>query len=298
MNLLDRVIAGLLPLVPRPVVSHFARRYIAGATIDDAVRVMHALNQRGMLATVDVLGENITRLRDGEAGALEYIALLERIAADGLDANISVKLTQIGLALDPAACLEHMQRVCRRAQELGNFVRLDMEDSSVTQATLDLYHALRTDFPAVGVVIQAYLRRSRADVKRLTAERANVRLCKGIYVEPHTIAYRDADIIRRSYVELLEILLDAGCYVGIATHDEILVFEAMALIDRLGLGREQYEFQMLLGVQEELRQIIIDAGHRLRVYIPYGEHWYAYSMRRLRENPQVAGHVFRAMWHL
>jgi proline dehydrogenase len=293
MNILDRLIAGSLPLVPRPVISHFARRYIGGATRDEALSLVRDLNGRGYLGTIDILGENIVDSAAAAATAIEYIDLLDRITADGLDSNVSIKLTQLGLAIDPAACLEQMRRVCRRAAELDNFVRIDMEDSSVTQATLDLYRALRADFEGVGIVIQSYLRRSRSDARQLAASRANVRLCKGIYNEPRSVAWQGAEIIRRSYVELLEILLDGGCYVGIATHDERLVYEAMRLIDERGLAPEQYEFQMLLGVQEELRRIILDAGHRLRVYVPFGEHWYAYSMRRLKENPQIAGHVFR-----
>jgi proline dehydrogenase len=168
-----------------------------------------------------------------------------------------------------------------------------MEDSSCTQATLDTYRALRREFGAVGVALQAYLRRSRADVLQLAAEGANLRLCKGIYIEPRVIAYRDREIVRQNFVELLGILLRSGCYVGIATHDEIVVWHALRLIDELKLPREAYEFQMLLGVDEELRRILVGAGHRLRVYVPFGAHWYAYSVRRLKENPDIITHVVR-----
>ncbi len=293
MSLVNRLIANALPAVPRPIIGRFSKRYIAGSTLDDAVRVVRELNRTGVMATVDVLGEHLTRIEEADAALRSYLDLLARIAAEKLDSNISVKLTALGLKLDPAICRKHMRTLCTAAREQGNFVRIDMEDSSCTAPTLALYGELRREFENVGPVIQAYLRRSRDDVMALAAERANVRLCKGIYVEPRAIAYRDREIVRQNYVELLAILLRNGSYVGIATHDEILVWHALRLIDELGLPREKYEFQMLLGVDEELRRILVAAGHRLRVYVPFGAHWYAYSMRRLKENPDIVGHVLR-----
>jgi proline dehydrogenase len=295
MSLVNRLLATALPVVPRPVIGRFSRRYIAGPKLDDAARVVRELNRSGVMATVDVLGEHLTRIEEAEPAINSYLQLLDRIAADGLDANISVKLTALGLQIDPQVCLKHMRRLCQAAREHGNFVRIDMEDSSCTTTTLEIHRELRREFEAVGTVIQSYLRRSRADIVALAAEKANIRLCKGIYIEPRDIAYRDREIVRQNFVDLLEILMRQGCYVGIATHDEMLVWHALRLIDDLGLKRDEYEFQMLLGVDEQLRRILVNAGHRLRVYVPFGAHWYAYSIRRLKENPDIVGHILKNM---
>jgi len=293
MSFFDRLVASVLPVVPRPIVGHFSQRYIAGPGIDDAVEAIRRLGSDGCRATVDILGENVSTLGETDAVCRAYLDLVERIDTDHLDSNVSVKLTALGLTIAPARCAEHLRSICRRAAELGNFVRIDMEDSSVTQATLDLYRSLRGEFSNVGPVIQSCLRRSHADVAALVGEKANVRLCKGIYIEPRAISYRDRDVIRRSYVDLLDMLLGGGCYVGIATHDEVLVYEALRIIRRLRLTPDRYEFQMLLGVEEELRRLLVRDGHRMRVYVPYGAQWYAYSMRRLKENPSIAGHILR-----
>jgi proline dehydrogenase len=288
---LDHLIARTLPFVPRPIVRHFAGRYIAGESLADAVRVLRELNGEGYMATLDVLGEEV-RSRSLAAGAVqEYLSVLRSIQQERLDSNISVKLTQLGLKIDPDFCLDNTRTLVRQAETQGNFVRIDMEDSSCTTATLDLYRRLRQEgLESVGVVIQACLRRSLADVRALP-EGANVRLCKGIYIEPRAIAWRDRGIVRKNYVQLLEEMIDRGFYVGIATHDEDLAWEALRLIDRRRLPTRAYEFQMLLGVDPELRGLIVRGGHRLRVYVPYGSHWYAYSLRRLKENPRLAGYV-------
>lgn len=294
MGVFDKSLASLLPALPRSVVHSVARRYIAGATLAEALACVETLNEHGAAATVDILGESCedrdSALRTRDAYAELIAALDER----GLDANVSVKLTALGLAFDPELCADSVRGLCAQAAEIDSFVRIDMEDSPYTQATLDLYATLRADFDNVGPVLQAYLRRTLDDAKALAEHQASVRLCKGIYVEPREIAWKDREIVRRNYVRALEILLAGGCYVGIATHDELLVWEALRLIDELELGREDYEFQMLLGVDDELRKILIEGGHRLRVYVPFGEQWYEYSMRRLKENPEIAGHVARA----
>lgn len=296
MSLVNRLIASTLPFVPRAVIGRFSERYIAGPSLDDAMRVVKELNQTGAVTTVDVLGEHLTRIEEADQALKSYEELIARIARERVDATISVKLTALGLQKDPAVCLAHMRKLCAAARDAGNLVTIDMEDSSCTTATLDLYHALRREFSGVGTVIQAYLRRSKADVVTLAAEKAHIRLCKGIYIEPRAIAYRDPDIVRANFTDLLATLFRGGSYVGIATHDEILVWHALRLIDELELDRSAYEFQMLLGVDEELRRILINAGHRLRVYVPYGAHWYAYSMRRLKENPNIVGHVLKHMF--
>jgi proline dehydrogenase len=295
MSAFDRVVGATLPLVPKPIVGYFSRPYIAGSTMTEAVAVVRRLNAQGMMASLDVLGENITSPAQADAAAQSYLRVLEEISKAGVDSNVSIKLTQLGLKIDPEGCFERIHRVVARAQELGNFVRIDMEDSTCTTETLEIHRRLRRDLSQVGLVLQAMLRRTLRDADELAAPGGNIRLCKGIYVEPRRIAYRDQELINRNYTLVLERLLSSGCYVGIATHDEKLVWEALRLIRQLGLTREQYEFQMLLGVDEELRGILVDAGHRLRVYVPFGEQWYAYSVRRLRENPRIAGHVARSV---
>jgi proline dehydrogenase len=296
MTLVDRVIARTLPAVPKSVVRRVANRYIAGETTDDALRVVAGLNSRGFRATLDILGEHIRTMDQAHRATEGYLNVLEEIAKRRVDSTISIKLTQLGLKLDRQACLDMARRLVRRASELNNFVRIDMEDSSCTTDTLATYRELRREFSNVGVVVQAYLRRTMDDVCALEDLRPNYRLCKGVYVEPREISYHDMRVINRNYVALLERLLAKGSYVGIATHDELMVWEALRIIRELKLPSTAYEFQMLLGVEEQLRDIIRAAGHTVRVYIPFGRDWYSYSVRRLRENPRLAGYVFKAMF--
>jgi proline dehydrogenase len=296
MTLLDRVIARTLPAVPKSIVRQVANRYIAGETTDDALRLVAELNAKGFRATLDILGEHIRGIDQAHRAVDGYLNLLEDIARRKVESNLSIKLTQLGLKLDQRACFDMTARLVRRAAELNNFVRIDMEDSSCTSDTLRIYQELRREFSNVGVVVQAYLRRTMDDICRLEDLRPNYRLCKGVYVEPREISYRDMRVINRNYAALLERLLRNGSYVGIATHDELMVWEAFRIIRELKLPPTAYEFQMLLGVDEQLRDIIHAAGHHLRVYIPFGRDWYAYSVRRLRENPRLAGYVFKAMF--
>ena len=296
MTLLDRAIARTLPLVPKPIVRQVANRYIAGETVDEALRVAAGLNERGIRATLDILGEHIHNLDQARRAVSGYVEVLDAIHQRKLNSTISIKLTQLGLKVDPVTCLDLAEQVIRHANELKNFVRIDMEDSSCTTETLQIYRQLRREYSNVGVVIQAYLRRTAGDVDALQDLRPNYRLCKGVYVEPREISYRDMRVINRNYAYLLEKLLRNGSYVGIATHDELMVWEAMRIIRDLKLPAAAYEFQMLLGVDEQLRDIIHAAGHHLRVYIPFGRDWYAYSVRRLKENPRLAGYVFKAMF--
>jgi proline dehydrogenase len=284
--LLDRAIVRLLPAVPKPVVQRLSSRYIAGSSIDDAVRVVGRLNAKGKLATVDVLGEEITSADEAHAIAAQYHDVLARIDANGLDANVSVKLTGLGLELDYDLCRENLQAVLLDARARGSFVRIDMEDSSTTDRTLRLYRELRdAGHENVGVVLQAYLRRTEDDLAGLE----NVRLCKGIYVEPVAIAYRGFDEVRANYVRCLEALVAQGSYVAVATHDEYLIREALRVVR--DLPPDRYEFQMLLGVRPDRADSLVASGHRLRVYVPYGVQWYEYSLRRLQENPRIAGYV-------
>ena len=295
MTLLDRAIVRLLPAVPKPVVRRFSARYIAGATLDDAVQVVKALNAEGKVATIDVLGEEITHEDEALAIAQAYRDVFARIERDHLDSNVSVKLTALGLDLSYELCRANLEDVVRHAAANGNFVRIDMEDSSTTSETLRLYRELReAGHDNVGVVLQAYLRRTLDDVRSLADLKPNVRLCKGIYVEPPSIAFTDYEAVRASFVRSLDELLDSGAYVGVATHDEWLIGEALRRIEQRELDRGAYEFQMLLGVRESRASELVGAGHRLRVYIPFGEKWYGYSLRRLQENPAMAGTVARA----
>ncbi len=290
MALLDRAIVRLLPAVPRPLVQKLSARYIAGPSLADARRVVAELNAQGKLATVDVLGEEITQASEAEAIADEYVAALDAFERDGLDANVSVKPTGLGLKLDYDLCKRNIERVIAAAEPTNRFVRIDMEDSSTTDDTLRLFRELRDEGHArVGPVLQASLRRTVADAESLAG--ASVRLCKGIYVEPEPIQFRDDEAVRVSFVRALEALLDGGCYAAIATHDEWLVEQALRLVRERELGPEQYEFQMLLGVRPELGDSLVQDGHRLRIYVPYGSKWYEYSLRRLQENPKVAGYI-------
>jgi proline dehydrogenase len=286
VSLLDRAIVTVLPAVPKPVVRRVSARYIAGTELEDARRVVRRLNAEGKLATVDVLGEEITQPEEARAIARAYLDVLDAIDEDGLDANVSVKLSGLGMEIDPALARENLEAIAERR----TFVRIDMEDSSTTDATLALYRALvAAGYENLGVVLQSALRRTVDDARSLAG--ANVRLCKGIYVEPPDVAYRGFEEIRESYVRTLDVLLDGGCYVGVATHDEYLVDRALEAVRERGLGREEYELQMLLGVRPELGDRVVAGAHRLRIYVPFGRHWYEYSLRRLQENPKIAGYV-------
>jgi proline dehydrogenase len=290
--LLDRAIVRMLPAVPRPLVHRLAGRYIAGSTLADACAVVAELNAQRKMATIDVLGEEVTRTDEARAIAQAYRDVFETIDDKQLDSNVSVKLTGLGLKLDYELCRENLTAVVEEAARRDNFVRIDMEDSSTTDDTLRLYRELRdAGHDNVGIVLQAYMRRTLDDIDALADLRPSVRLCKGIYVEPEDIAYQGYDEVRANYLRALEALLDAGCYVGIATHDERLVSEGRRVVARRGLDREEYEFQMLLGVARALGDRLVAQGHRLRIYVPFGEHWYAYSLRRLQENPRVAGYI-------
>ena len=292
MAILDRAIVRLLPAVPRPVVQKLSQRYIAGPELKDARETVRQLNAQGKMATVDVLGEEIKNEDEAAAIVRAYQDVFADIERCALDANVSVKLTGLGLNLGYDVCRANLETVVADAASRGNFVRIDMEDSSTTDDTLRLYRELRADgHENVGVVLQAMLRRTVADIGALAPLRPSVRLCKGIYVEPHEVAYREFGAVRANYVRALESLLDAGCYVGIATHDEWLLEQAQQIVSERGLGRDEYEFQMLLGVRAELGNRLVRDGHRLRIYVPFGRHWYAYSLRRLQENPKVAGYI-------
>ncbi len=293
MSVFNRLLVAGLPAVPKAVVHRFAKRYVAGATLEDAIATVRDLNGRGAMATLDVLGEEVDDRERARVFTEENLRVLGAIAEQGVDSNLSLKPTMFGLKIDEAFCHENIERIVARAKELGNFVRIDMEDATTTDATLRIHRDLHERYGNVGCVLQAYMRRTLDDVEALP-EDANVRLCKGIYIEPRRIAWKGFETVRHNFVAALEKLLAKGIYVGVATHDEYLVCAAEAVADRLRVPRERWEMQMLLGVDEELRDLLLARGHRLRIYTPYGADWYAYSMRRRRQNPEIAGPVARA----
>jgi proline dehydrogenase len=288
----DKAIVRVLPAVPRPVVKRLSSRYIAGETVGDAMAVVRDLNAGGKTATIDVLGEETTSDAEAEGFVGQYVGVLAEIERGGLDANVSVKLTALGLKLSYDLCRANLEAVVRDAGARGRFVRIDMEDSSTTDDTLRLYRGLREDgHDNVGVVLQAALRRTLGDIEALADLRPWVRLCKGIYIEPESIAYRDFDAVRANFVRSLEALLGTGARVAIATHDDYLVDEGRRAVERHGLAASDYEVQLLLGVRPELGDRLVAEGRRLRIYVPFGRDWYEYSLRRLQENPRIAGYI-------
>ena len=295
MGIASWIIVKGLPLVPKAIVGRVASRYVAGEKLEDALGVVEKLAAEGAMATLDLLGEEVSERSKATAAADEYVRMLDAIAARGLPSNVSIKLTSLGLKIDADFCRDNVERIVAAAAGHGNFVRIDMEDHTTTDRTLAIYRQIFARHQNVGVVFQAYMRRTLADIAALPPAGANVRLCKGIYIEPRAVAWKGYETVRMNFLRALEKLLVAGVYVGIATHDEHLACGAVALVDRLQVPRERYEFQMLYGVDPELRQFLISGGHRLRVYVPYGRDWYPYSTRRLRENPEVATHVLKGM---
>jgi proline dehydrogenase len=297
MNVLNRLVVATLPAVPKPIIRQFANRYIAGEDIGDAVRVVKELNSRGAMATLDVLGEDIHLPPEAASARDTIVDVVGTIRREGLDSNVSIKLSQIGLKLDRSFCLENAARIVEKALEAGNFIRIDMEDSSCTSDTLWVYRELRKSFRNVGIVLQAYLKRTREDAEALMADGLkSFRLCKGIYVEPEEIAFKDHAAINRNFIEVLGIMLEKGARVGIATHDGELVDAGYRLIREKGISGNDVEFQMLLGVRPELRAKILRDGHRLRIYVPFGKQWYQYSIRRFKENPRIAGYVLKSLF--
>jgi proline dehydrogenase len=292
VSLVDSAIVRLLPVAPKQIVRRISGHYIAGEELDDALRVVLELNAEGKLATLDVLGEEVADPEEARAIAGAYREAIDAFARGRLDSNISVKPTALGLNLSYELCQENLRNLVRHAAERDNFVRIDMEDSSTTDDTLRLYRELReAGHENVGIVLQARLKRTLDDLRALAELRPNVRICKGIYLEPPEIGFRDFDAVQASFVQTLRELLDGGSYVGIATHDEWLLEQGKRLVAEHGLGRDDYEFQMLLGVRAALGDELVRAGQRLRIYTPFGRHWYSYSLRRLQENPKIAGYI-------
>lgn len=296
MSLFNKLVAASLPIIPKRVVRLVAQRYIAGPSLSDAVKVTRQLMSCGASVTIDVLGEFVTDRDRALAEAEMSKAVVNAIQQQNLNAYVSLKLTSLGLDLDRDFAYENLVAIVRHAAAAGVFVRMDMENTPYTDVTLEFYRKLRNQGSEnIGVVIQAYLRRSEADIKALLDYQPSVRLCKGIYVESESVAFKNPEEIRRSYKHLLRLLVDGGANVRIATHDEELLVDAEQLIAQQRIDQTRYQFQMLLGVREERRSAIIAAGHPMCVYVPFGEDWYGYSTRRLKENPQIAGYVAKTV---
>ena len=279
--------------MPKPVVGLFSKKYIAGEKLEDAVNLVKQLNSKGIYATLDVLGESIKNKEDAVAAKNRCLTVLDAIVENNLMANLSIKPTQMGLSIDEDFTYEQVFQLVQKAKQTNNFVRIDMEDSPYTDKTFTLFKRIKETFDNVGVVLQAYLKRTFDDAVILGKLNTNYRLCKGIYIEPASIAYKDKQRIRENYLETLRAIFKSGHYVGIATHDEFLINEAYRMIKELNIPDDKFEFQMLLGVREDLRDKINADGYKIRIYVPFGEDWYAYSVRRLKENPQIAGYVFK-----
>ncbi len=295
MGIINKVIVGTLPLVPKGIVRKFANRYIAGDTIEHAVATSKKLNEKGIMGTIDVLGEDVFNKEDATRSKNECLEVLKAIDKHKLNSNQSIKLTSLGLKVDLDFCLSNVKEIFAKAKEYNIFVRIDMEDSGVTTDTINIFTEARKEYSNCGIVLQSYMRRTYDDASQLINSGTNFRLCKGIYIEPAEIAFKERQEVRDNYLKVLRLMLEKDAYVGIATHDEFLVEGAYKLIDELKKPNERYEFQMLLGVREGLRDKIVKDGHRMRIYIPFGTHWYQYSIRRFKENPQMAGYVIKSI---
>ena len=294
MNILNQLIVSIVQMMPKNIVGFFSRKYIAGESLEDGINVVKQLNAKGIYATMDVLGEAVKNKEESIDAKNKAMEVLDAIEKHKLMANLSIKPTQMGLLIDEEFAYQQILELVKRAHEINNFVRIDMEDSSTTDITINLYKRIYQQYKNVGVVIQAYLKRSFDDVVVLNKLGTNYRLCKGIYVEPASIAIKDRQAIRENYLKILKQMFMDGNYVGIATHDKYLIDEAYKMIREMNIPKDKFEFQMLLGVREDLRDKINNDGYKIRVYVPFGKDWYAYSVRRLKENPSIAGHIVKS----
>jgi proline dehydrogenase len=271
----------------------FAGKYIAGEELQDAINLVKKLNSEGIYATMDVLGESIKNKEEAIEAKKKCLEVLEEIEKNKLMANLSIKPTQMGLAIDEEFAYQQIFEIVQKAKSYNNFVRIDMENSPYTDATIIVYKRIYEQLKNVGVVLQAYLKRTIQDVEELNKLSTNYRICKGIYVEHESIAYKNRQVIRDKFLEALRIMFKDGNYVGIATHDDYLIEKSYKMITEMNIPKDKFEFQMLLGVKEDLRYKIKSKGYKVRIYVPFGKDWYAYSIRRLKENPQIAMYVFQ-----
>ena len=294
MNIINQLIVQIVQLMPKSVVGFFSKKYIAGETLQEAINLVKKLNTKGIYATMDVLGESVKNKSESIEAKNQCLEVLDAIEKNKLMANLSIKPTQMGLAIDEDFAYDQVKEIVSKAAEYNNFVRIDMEDSPYIDKTIYLYKRLYENYKNVGVVIQSYMRRALDDVISLNKMGTNYRLCKGIYNEPPSIAYKGKQEVRDNYLKLLDKMLQDGNYVGIATHDKYLIDAAYQRIKELNILKDKFEFQMLLGVREDLRDKINNDGYKIRIYVPFGKDWYAYSVRRLKENPSMAGHIAKS----
>lgn len=293
----NKLIVALMPLAPRFLVKMISKRYIAGEDSQAAIKTCLKLQEQGFLTTLDILGESITTETQANEGRDAYLQLLSDIAKVDIAQNVSLKPTALGLGISGELAFDNISSIVSKAHNSGIFIRIDMEDSPYTTRTLQIYDQLRQTYPQLGTVIQAYMRRSLDDVRSITSNNGNLRICKGIYKESEGIAFQEKSEIQENFLALVREMLSNKAYVGIATHDTHLIDEVLKLIDELNVDPKHYEFQALLGVPIEKRlKELVAAGHKVRIYVPYGKEWYAYSSRRLKENPDIAGHIIKNMF--
>lgn len=300
--MLNRLLANALPYMPQKLIWIFSKRYIAGETIEDGIKACRQLNQQGIEVTVDLLGEFIGTIEQAEENKKKYIEIIERFIKEGIVGNFSLKPTMFGLLIDKEICFENIEEVVRYAAEKKSFIRIDMEDSQCVDVELEIFRKLQQKYPThVGLVLQAYMRRTKNDLLNMSNIQVkenplNFRLCKGIYVEPKHIAFKEFEEVREHYLDDLKYMFGHNMYVGIATHDKYLVEQAMNIIKEENIDKTKYEFQMLYGVTPELRSSIVKQGHKMRVYVPFGKDWFGYSTRRLKENPKMASLIVKALF--
>jgi proline dehydrogenase len=300
--MINSMIAGILPYMPKKLVWMFSKEYIAGETIEEAIANAKKLNAEGIMTTIDILGEFITTLDEAEKNKNEYLQVIEAAEAAGVEGNYSVKPTFFGLLIDKEVAFKHIREVVEKAASYNNFIRIDMEDSPCTDMEIEMYRKIKKEFPKnVGLVVQAYLKRTNQDIENLkeinTDENpVNLRVCKGIYVEPEEISYKKYEDINAHFLDDIELMFQEKMYPGIASHDVPVIEGAYKLIEKYNVPKEDYEFQMLYGVTPALRKSILDKGHRMRVYVPFGKQWFGYSTRRLKENPKMAGVIIKALF--
>jgi proline dehydrogenase len=300
--MLNKIIANALPYMPKKLIWIFSKRYIAGESIEEGLRACRELNAQGIEVTVDLLGEFISTVEQAEENKIKYLDIIERFTNEGIVGNFSLKPTMFGLLIDKDICFSNVEAVVKKAVEKKSFIRIDMEDSQCVDNEVEMYRKLQQRYPAaVGLVVQAYLRRTKNDLMNLSnihvnGTPLNFRLCKGIYVEPKHIAYKEFEEVRFHYLDDLKFMLENRMYAAIATHDKFLVDHAIEMVKELNIDRSKYEFQMLYGVTPELRSYIVKQGYKMRVYVPFGKDWFGYSTRRLKENPKMASHIIKALF--
>ncbi len=293
----NKLVVLLMPLAPKFLVRIISNRYISGEDTASAVAKCQALRSKGYLTTMDILGESVITEAQANEAREDYLTLISEVVTSGIEKNISLKPTALGLGLSEDLAFSNISMIVKKAYEAGIFIRIDMEDSPYTSKTIGLYERLVKDYPLLGTVIQAYMHRALDDVKLIAAHGGNLRICKGIYKESEQIAYQGQDEVRQNFLHLVREMLSQGAYVGIATHDLYLIDESLKLISELNISADKYEFQALLGVPIVHRlEELIQAGHRVRIYVPFGSDWYAYSSRRLKENPDIAGYILKNMF--